>query len=186
MLQDCRVDRLQGFNSLQTGRGIQRIMLNFKTGNILDEFQFPSSGKGHPKRTSAHAWELLRISFNSLQARRGIQSQGLLHRRFKMLTYRFQFPSSGKGRAKVWYNGQWNNYAHTMFQFPSSGKGRSKGETAMYLGILLQFQFPSSGKGRSKENEKSFLVVDHSRMFQFPSSGKGRSKARPSWRQMAN
>ena len=62
------------FNSLQTGKYIQRLQRFFCTGQISTEFQFPSNGKVYPKPPSRKARGVFSFSFNSLQTGKYIQS----------------------------------------------------------------------------------------------------------------
>ena len=112
-----------GFNSLQTGKGMQSTNNN-KGVCHPPKFQFPSNGKGHAKvhdekfdtgisaevsipfkRERAckvidvNTTALPTISFNSLQTGKGMQSNeiGAVETAGDNL---FQFPSNGKGHAK--------------------------------------------------------------------------------------
>ena len=144
------------FNSLQAGRGIQRIFLRKKefthmnlivsipfkregafkdhaeigtTGRDSDNwFQFPSSGKGHSKNFFKKKGVHSHEShrFNSLQAGRGIQS--LLHLRSVL-------PRRGT----------------LQFQFPSSGKGHSKMEEGELVpGDFVSVSIPFKREGAFK------------------------------------
>ena len=66
---------LLGFNSLQTGKHIQRDILNDEARAAIIGFQFPSNGKAYPKLAEAQADALRAKSFNSLQTGKHIQRE---------------------------------------------------------------------------------------------------------------
>ena len=86
-----------GFNSLQAGNTIQSVPVVGVYKVTHHKFQFPSSGKYHPKfyRNAAPS-----------------------------VTQKFQFPSSGKYHPKK--NANANDDDDDEFQFPSSGKYHPK------------------------------------------------------------
>ena len=116
------------------------------------------------------------ISFNSLQAGRGVQS--CTRNCFYGNSLRFQFPSSGKGRSKGAKERRKEVRNEKLFQFPSSGKGRSKNDChARKHPGDGRVGFNSLQAGRGVQSKKGKIMKKFFARFQFPSSGKGRSKA---------
>ena len=86
------------FNSLQTGRHIQTIVVSIKTLNSGERFQFPSNGKAHSDVKTKHLNFTMRMSgFNSLQTGRHIQTQS--QKSTRRISAGFQFPSNGKAHS---------------------------------------------------------------------------------------
>ena len=195
----CKLYR--GFNSLQTGKCIQRrtadtrsllsnyVSIPFKresgskvlkgvdlTPEYTDqEFQFPSNGKVYPKLTPSSAGTKRPVSFNSLQTGKCIQRRTF--RKFEATTEEFQFPSNGKVYPKA--NAQFENVSKDGFNSLQTGKciqsrmAGSSGNTR--CGNL--FQFPSNGKVYPKAlTLKSYCLTF---LFQFPSNGKVYPKKKP-------
>ena len=121
--KQARLPGLQSFNSLQTGKPIQR--------NI------PSSQSS------------LTDSFNSLQTGKPIQSLN----KEKFLARKgilFQFPSNGKAYPKfILLVCPFN--CGLRFQFPSNGKAYPKNYRFGAKTETVKFQFPSNGKAYPKD-----------------------------------
>ena len=150
-----------------------------RRGVILEEFQFPTSGKvsSDAERTRPNS-ELNRrfSSFNSLRAGRYLQTKKLVSNAF-LLRIRFQFPTSGKVSSDRWcpalrlpeplsFNSlRAGRYLQTdikkavergedvLFQFPTSGKVSSDRGAGFLMNLLGLFQFPTSGKVSSDRCE---------------------------------
>ena len=164
------------FNSLRTGRGMERYdplacasefhaivsipyeregawkgIGNVEVSHLDDEvFQFPTNGKGHGK-----------------QDRNNPETVALV---------KFQFPTNGKGHGKSFF-GNPDRLDLFAFQFPTNGKGHGKPEPSggSVECIRCLFPFPTNGKGHGKHaaaDIKGVMVV----MFQFPTNGKGHGK----------
>ena len=160
---------LPSFNSLQTGKWIQRILTGYVPEYSNLKFQFPSNGKVDPKCLSAicrcPCW---RICFNSLQTGKWIQSGSLPAHPSRCLG--FQFPSNGKVDPKPDNNE--DNNEEGKFQFPSNGKVDPKRTFAGTIRYLLQkvsipFKRESGSKGLH-----TIVGTCTGIQFQFPSNGK--------------
>ena len=119
-------NKVLSFNSLQTGKCIQRkfashrsemrLLFQFPSNGkvypkflmaattiaLTPKFQFPSNGKVYPKDQFSDNARLLNLSFNSLQTGKCIQrcDQTVAH---NDKTIVFQFPSNGKVYPKSLY-----------------------------------------------------------------------------------
>ena len=140
------------FNSLQTGKPIQRNGRSMKSGVQERQFQFPSNGKAYPKQQRWWQQRWWRRRFNSLQTGKPIQrksNEKYLH--FKR-EYFVSIPFKRESLSKV-TNGTLYGYAELVFQFPSNGKAYPKHLTMTELDFRLflnEFQFPSNGKAYPK------------------------------------
>ena len=70
------------FNSLQTGKHIQRSQKPKGDGEGIDLFQFPSNGKTYPKQTGFSGRNQGAQRFNSLQTGKHIQSPLVLSQKW--------------------------------------------------------------------------------------------------------
>ena len=145
-VRECHVRFKLGFNSLQTGRCIQRknikiamaifiVSIPFKREGVskveekdwrkldfISKFQFPSNGKVYPKYIYFQIEEGCGDGFNSLQTGRCIQRYWSA-REFslgELVKFLFQFPSNGKVYPKC-FRWDWRSQSEE-FQFPSNGK----------------------------------------------------------------
>ena len=112
-----------------------------------DAFQFPSNGKAHSDPVAASAAVKCKLSFNSLQTGRHIQTD-------TGVTFKggLSFNSLQTGRhIQTKWRELTNETESDWFQFPSNGKAHSdnhgSGNTKMSSPSL--FQFPSNGKAHS-------------------------------------
>ena len=143
--------RTSSFNSLQTGKHIQR---GIRTQAMLEysrTFQFPSNGKPYTKKTDSFDTLIKDLqSFNSLQTGNHIQRKSSRPRnriflsRFNSLQtgkhiqsyepHRPRFPRRNgvsipfkrESISKVKHSVRWGTLTHNKFQFPSNGKPYTK------------------------------------------------------------
>ena len=115
-----------GFNSLQTGKQIQRSSpIRALTGRRVG-------------------------SFNSLQTGKQIQSISRAPKPKRVERVEFQFPSNGKADPKL--NSVIDLLRNQLFQFPSNGKADPKtAGTFSVSDVTDGFQFPSNGKADPKK-----------------------------------
>ena len=180
------------FNSLQTGKYIQRtmtvspwvftLMFQFPSNGkvypkqprlserlILEPgFQFPSNGKAYPKLKSKSSKLIGRPCFNSLQTGKHIQSfRTAWGRNSKRI--QFQFPSNGKAYPKVITS--FRSSGEILFQFPSNGKAYPKMRLTIWnCRISMCFNSLQTGKHIQRPNLRTLKSPTSS--FQFPSNGK--------------
>ena len=187
------------FNSLQTGKRIQRLMprpmawhLTLKSFNSLQTGKRIQRKKGLPQR-STH----LRVS---IPFKRESVSKEFAGRHFtsggngvsipfkresvsKVLTPReirehtdFSFNSLQTGKRIQRHILDIDDAVSLMFQFPSNGKAYPKSiHTPMCLSCIgNEFQFPSNGKAYPKDLMSHTIETDTK--FQFPSNGKAYPK----------
>ena len=146
--------KVQGFNSLQTGKRIQRHSLKDSGRSVSDcvsipfkresvskgeklkkvlkatatlKFQFPSNGKAYPKIATARSIRLtIALTVVSI-------------------------PFKRESVSKVLENHYCQVFAVALFQFPSNGKAYPKSRIlANSVALILKFQFPSNGKAYPK------------------------------------
>ena len=138
----------RGFNSLQTGKHIQRCV----------------------KRVSIYGL----ARFNSLQTGKHIQranSGGI-----SLNLTRVSIPFKRESIYKVTINSNSKTHETPAFQFPSNGKAYTKAdEGSNPHAYRREFQFPSNGKAYTKSNQ-SDLKIPAPISFQFPSNGKAYTK----------
>ena len=159
------------FNSLQTGRHIQRY---FRFAFVFPKtvFQFPSNGKAYPKQIRRNfpvavsgvsipfkreGISKVRIlltgmsekkCFNSLQTGRHIQRCVATTRGMRWIV---SIPFKREGIYKVIFKISTQSQVH-VFQFPSNGKAYPKCDNHgdHRVVALKKFQFPSNGKAYPK------------------------------------
>ena len=160
-------------------------------------FQFPSSGKGHSKMTTARIFTtaMLVVSFNSLQAGRGIQrfTQMNYLRNFATVSIPFKREGAFKEKTKTVRTLRWRGFNSLqagrgiqrerfeyvlfmmgmMFQFPSSGKGRSKCECGWYQSRKVRFNSLQAGRGVQSQG---FQVSDDFVLVSIPFKREGAFK----------
>ena len=165
------------FNSLQTGRPIQR-NLSKQLSQILAKFQFPSNGKDYTKNCRVR-WtrrsrpvsipfkredlskdkprqsnsDIDRAGFHSLQTGKGIQSIASF---ITLLTVhlKFPFPSNGKGYPKT--NSQPNSArSSTSFNSLQTGKGIQSMKAFSFFQGRLKVSIPFKRERVSKDTTTS-------------------------------
>ena len=114
------------------------------------------------------------MSFNSLQAGRGIQRK--IYRRLLLTPITFQFPSSGKGHSKFLSEAD-NELTKFGFNSLQAGRGIQSHRAEVNLcGRPSNQCFNSLQAGRGIQRAAATDSKDEGSEFQFPSSGKGHSK----------
>ena len=124
------------FNSLQTGKPIQRGSFSPRKGTKSRSFQFPSNGKAYPKASdrSMHrlsANEPVSIPFKRESLSKGRGNSLIISKR----CIPFQFPSNGKAYPKT-KNTQRLLTGWRQFQFPSNGKAYPKFQRSVKTSCL--------------------------------------------------
>ena len=89
----------ESFNSLQTGKRIQSLVLDMAQG-IKGEFQFPSNGKAYPKEVPLQQFAGYRVSIPFKRESVSKVTKTSLKFNLHLL---FQFPSNGKAYPKEEY-----------------------------------------------------------------------------------
>ena len=191
---------LLSFNSLQTGKRIQRVVagtriralekFQFPSNGkaypkiqetpdlvvLMFRFQFPSNGKAYPKQAQAERIKYLEDSFNSLQTGKRIQSSSLSS--LSPAAYGFNSLQTGK-RIQSCVLLQLRNSSFVSFNSLQTGKRIQRAKKRNHRGGKRKFQFPSNGKAYPKT--RGCWPAFHSRdRFQFPSNGKAYPKLRHS------
>ena len=141
----------RSFNSLRTGKHIQRcVVKNLKVLGIL--FQFPPNGKAYPKQ---------------------------IRRRNKGNNNWFQFPPNGKAYPKQ------TRYLRTLyvlgikFQFPPNGKAYPKWKDRIPEYPLSGYvSIPSERESISKVRTRAMEIPTRWTLFQFPPNGKAYPKSK--------
>ena len=186
--------REEGFNSLQTGKCIQRscgAMTNHTANHEAVSIPF--------KRESVSKVKVLPITtldgscFNSLQTGKCIQSCFGICRSGKLI--KFQFPSNGKVYPKIEKTRSRQNSAYAIqFQFPSNGKVYPKSTSIRTVWLSNSFNSLQTGKciqriimirysithivsiPFKRESVSKVKALDlhykNAQLFQFPSNGK--------------
>ena len=150
---------MHGFNSLQTGKCIQRPYRK-TTHESVGEFQFPSNGKVYPKEHLGSTVVNRKPSFQ-------FPSNGKVYpkppnRKKKRWKQRFQFPSNGKVYPKTQRFSERN--ASSTVSIPFKRESVSKVSYGCGTSCETKFQFPSNGKVYPKLSAKTqpFLNPGHS------------------------
>ena len=195
--QDNPVSTSNGFNSLQTGKRIQRLIAALSLASIAMAFQFPSNGKAYPKAANVVGLPKQGFKcFNSLQTGKQIQRGSRRDRNPHRHT--FQFPSNGKAypkdrtdipkrseklvsipfkresvsKASIRIRPTQVGYCFNSLQ---TGKRIQRWMGFQFFGMKIQmFQFPSNGKAYPKKPSAPALQLHI--LFQFPSNGKAYPK----------
>ncbi len=100
---------LKGFNSLRTGRHIQRSHKVIRKSDMWVKFQFPTNGKAYPKPEIGNGF---------------------------IRAYGFQFPTNGKAYPKGVKFLPYVEAKTLMFQFPTNGKAYPKVDFLDYHCLL--------------------------------------------------
>ena len=167
------LQRIQSFNSLQTGNCIQTQQKTAKDNDDGRKFQFPSNGKLHSNFIIIILWYLEPKVSIPFKRETAFKLHTELTQR-KSVRFKFQFPSNGKLHSNL------PRYLFFHLNFPPSFNSLQTGnciQTA-YTEISrsyedASFQFPSNGKLHS--NFTQIFVLSPLRggaKFQFPSNGK--------------
>ena len=140
----------RSFNSLQTGRYIQREKPPEEKDGDNNEFQFPSNGKVYTKPYLALPIAVVLIGFNSLQTGRYIQ-RSRKDNEATTQARKFQFPSNGKVYTKKTTTREVSIAAPGKFQFPSNGKVYTKWKTLNPNSFFLHVSIPFKREGIYKD-----------------------------------
>ena len=143
---------LTSFNSLQTGKHIQRRNPITTCEGKAVMFQFPSNGKAYTKLYNLYKRRYTKCvyqSFNSLQTGKHIQSKRNWDKRLDKM--QFQFPSNGKAYTK-WSECESSSPVVRQVSIPFKRESIYKAIYAFTNCITenLEFQFPSNGKAYTK------------------------------------
>ena len=122
----CKGEREFSFNSLQTGKCIQRRQASFNKANC-NKFQFPSNGKVYSK--PAHSFISLDIILFQFPSNGKVYSKQCGRETVGAVYRKFQFPSNGKVYSKLAPHTAFKIFGRYLFQFPSNGKVYSKEAT---------------------------------------------------------
>ena len=140
---------LISFNSLQTGRHIQR---SITVTRINDQLSFNSLQTGRHIQ-SVHAYAQLHnsVCFNSLQTGRHIQSRTLpIQVDLVQFLEKFQFPSNGKAYPKRRIRNCGALPPVECFNSLQTGRHIQRSLTNIKPKTTTPFQFPSNGKAYPK------------------------------------
>ena len=169
-----------GFNSLQTGKRIQRHWPMLGRRSAMPCFNSLQTGKGIQSRYRERNSRVVVFSFNSLQTGKGIQSLMVFETEHGHV-WEFQIPFKRERGFKAFPNPTEITKDRNSFNSLQTGKGIQRGSGSYIIDQTNVFNSLQTGKGIQRRTTKppDFKV---SARFQFPSNGKGDSKSHPHWR----
>ena len=193
---------MRSFNSLPTGKPIQRGRVRNSSNSQDTSFQFPSNGKAYPKRgqrmnTTYKCWEFQFPSNGKAYPKEGIIT---FVSYFISVSIPFQRESLSKVNLDEYNENLLNGKVSIPFQRESLSKGtwaqpihihthvsipfqrESLSKVKWFLSWELcdkLFQFPSNGKAYPKKEQRFASRADRLSGFQFPSNGKAYPKQNP-------
>ena len=136
------------FHSLQTGRRIQSILTDNETYAGSIQFQFPSNGKAYPKAPCA-APEAIQINLVSIPFKREGVSKALIFEDAQRLTgVPFQFPSNGKAYPKQKRN--YRNRNRNRFNSLQTGRRIQSFVNCQATTLVAAVSIPFKREGVSK------------------------------------
>ena len=168
----CWWNGLDQFQFPSNGKGFPNLIDNYPwAGNFEVKFQFPSNGKGFPNYLATD-W-VLRPSdfgFNSLQTGKAFRT------RFWSTgprLYQLRFNSLQTGKAfRTKGEGSVLQHTEERFQFPSNGKGFPNINGLAKFFLWLRFNSLQTGKAFRTDFPGKVSECPELK-FQFPSNGKG-------------